>query len=378
MSIPNAALASTTPYRPHLLTRARSTLACGAVAMVLLQLGLSLALELRPQIRYPEYGFKLARLRERLRESSGRPLVLLMGSSRTEVGLRAEKFDLAAGEQGPLIFNFALAGAGPIQHLMLLEDLLKEGICPDRLAIEVHPLFLNQICGALREEARIDVHRLGPTDLTVLAQYSEAPSQLRQQWWKWRLVPAHAFRHQLLDCCCSTLCAGPKQYGGFSHLGPLGWLPFPVRATNKDEHEKMLEHARWEYKDFKAFDFQVTEEPDRAMRTLLSLCRDRAIGVTFYIMPEGSEFQVVYPAEARPRVNAYLAKLRREYEFDLYDATGWMSDASFADSHHLLPEAAEQFSQRFARDILCPSLAMDCGDPPRGYVAARPAEAERQ
>lgn len=345
--------------------------------MVVIQLGLSLALDLKPEIRHPEYGFKLALLRQRLQESPGRQLVVLMGSSRTEVGLQAEKFDLAAAGEGPLVFNFALAGAGPIQHLMLLHDLSEEGICPDRLAIEVHPLFLNQICGALREEARIDVHRLGPTGLDVLAQYSEAPAQLRRTWWKWRLVPAHAFRHQFLDCCCSTLCAGPKQYAGFSHLSPLGWLPFP-RASNKDEREKMLAHARWEYKDFKAFDFQVTEEPDRAMRMLLTFCRDRKIGVTFYIMPEGSEFQVVYPAEARGRVSAYLTKLRQEYDFDLYDATGWMSDASFADSHHLLPEAAEEFSQRFAREILRPTLGLVSSDSQRRYVAVKPTEAENK
>ena len=345
--------------------------------MALMQFGLSLALDLKPQIRYPEYGFKLARLRERLRESPERQLLLLMGSSRTEVGLRAEKFDLAADGQGPLVFNFALAGAGPIQHLMLLEDLLSEGICPHRLAIEVHPLFLNQLCGALREEARIDVHRLGRTDLRVLTGYSEAPTDLWQKWWKWRLVPAHAFRHQLLDCCCSRLCAVAKQYGGFSHLGPLGWLPFPMRASNQVERQTLLEQAHWEYKDFKGCDFQVTEEPDRATRTLLTLCRDRRIGVMFYIMPEGSEFQVVYPPDARPRVAAYLAKLRQEYEFDLYDATGWMNDASFADSHHLLPEAAEEFSRRFAREILRPSLGLESGETPRGYIAARPAEAER-
>ena len=345
--------------------------------MALMQFGLSLALDLKPQIRYPEYGFKLARLRERLRESPERQLLLLMGSSRTEVGLRAEKFDLATDGQGLLVFNFALAGAGPIQHLMLLENLLSEGICPHRLAIEVHPLFLNQLCGALREEARIDVHRLGRTDLRVLAGYSEAPTDLWQKWCKWRLVPAHAFRHQLLDCCCSRLCAVAKQYGGFSHLGPLGWLPFPMRASNQVERQKLLEQAHWEYKDFKGCDFQVTEEPDRATRTLLTLCRDRRIGVMFYIMPEGSEFQVVYPPDARPRVAAYLAKLRQEYDFDLYDATGWMSDASFADSHHLLPEAAEEFSRRFAREILRPALGLESGETPRGYIAARPAEAER-
>ncbi|HVA51734.1 MAG TPA: DUF1574 family protein [Pirellulales bacterium] len=359
MSFSDSAKVARTTSRNRFLRRARAALICGGVAMALLQLGLCLALERWPQVRYPEYGFKLARLRERMMESPARPLVVLMGSSRTEVGLRAEKFDLTSEQ--PLVFNFALAGAGPIQHLMLLEDLLAEGIHPDRLAMEVHPLFLNQICGALREEARIDIHRLGPADLAVLAQYSEAPNQMRQKWWKWRLLPSHAFRHQLLDCCWSDWCAGIKQYGGFSHLGPLGWLPFPARPANEAEHKKMLDHARWEYKDFKGFEFEVTEEPDRAMRTLLWLCRQHQICMTMYIMPEGSQFQEVYPPDARARVDEYLAKLRREYDFDLYDATGWMRDDAFADSHHLLPEAADEFSRRFAREILRPALGLDDG-----------------
>jgi len=329
--------------------------------MAVLQLGLSLALEHWPQIRYPEYGFKLARLRQRIRELPDQPRVLLMGSSRTEVGVRAEQFDLPPTAQSPLVFNFALSSAGPVQHLMLLEALLAEGLRFDRLLLEVHPLFLNQVWGNLREEARIDVHHLGPADLAVLARYSEHPDVLRRTWWKWRLVPSHAFRHQLLDCWRSDWCSDAGQYDGFSHVGPLGWLPFPLRAANEQEHQRMLEHARWEYKNFKNFDFDVTEEPDRALRSLLSLCREHGIGVTMYLMPEGSQFQEVYPPHARERVDAYLAKLRREYDFDLVDATGWMNDDAFADSHHLLPEAADEFSQRFAREIVGPSLRLDEG-----------------
>lgn len=342
--------------RLWLCHRARLALLWAGVMMAALQFSLALALERWPQIRYPEFGFKLAQLRQRLAELPEQPLVLLFGSSRTEVGVCAEKFDFSTAARPPMVFNFALSSAGPIQHLMLLESLLSEGVCCNHLFVEVHPLFLNQVWGNLREEARIDIHHLGPSDLAVLTQFSENSRELRRTWWKGRLLPSHAFRHQWLDCWRSPWCAGVKQYEGFSRVGPLGWLPFPLRAKNEEEHQKMLEHTRWDYKNFKNFDFQVTEEPDRALRKLLSICRDRQIGVTLYLMPEGSEFQPIYPPHSRERVDTYLAKLGQEFDFQLIDASGWMSDASFADGHHLLPEAAHDFSQRFAREILAPSL----------------------
>ena len=336
--------------------RARAALAWCLLTLVALQAALYAALDRWPEIRDPEYGFKLARLRAQLAHSADRPLVLIMGSSRSGVGIDPRKFTAdQAAEKPPLVFNFAISGAGPIQHLMLLRQLLGERIRPVRLVLELHPLFLNQSCGALREEARVDVHRLSRVGLETLTDYSEDPDRLRREWWKWRLLAARAYRHQILDCLLPRFCVRPSQYAGFQRIESLGWLAFPTRGKTEAERCALVAHARWEYRDCFPY-FAVTREPDHALRTLLSLCRQEKIEVTLFMMPEGAEFRSWYPSWARGRVDDYLRRLRREYRFDVHDLTTAMPDDSFADSHHLLPEVVSDFSSRFAAEVLGPSV----------------------
>src|SRR5437588_10274747 len=75
----------------------------------------------RPELGDPEYGRKLACLRDRLAEQPGRPLALALGSSRVAVGLRPGL--LAGGDRpgdGPLLFNFGIMECHPVWELMYL------------------------------------------------------------------------------------------------------------------------------------------------------------------------------------------------------------------------------------------------------------------
>src|SRR5215207_5629846 len=64
----------------------------------------------RPELRDPEYVHKRERLRDRIRENPGRPLVLLLGSSRIAFGVRTELLQVnAAPVTGdPMVFNFGM------------------------------------------------------------------------------------------------------------------------------------------------------------------------------------------------------------------------------------------------------------------------------
>ena len=335
--------------------RAQTVLAWSLLTAIGVQGILYVVIAQWPQIRDPEYGFKLGRLREQLADKPDRPLILVFGSSRSGVGLDPRQFGgERTGEAPPLAFNFALSGAGPIRHLMLLRTLLDQGVRPRRLLLELHPLFLNQRCGALREECRIDVHRLDRVAMETLADYSLDPEATRRRWWEGRLLIAHGNRHELLDCLLPKLCARFPQYNIFSQINSWGWLAFPGRPKNEESRRHLVDRAHQEYRD--SFpSFAVTSDPDRALRALLSLCRREGIGVTMYIMPEGSEFRSWYPPDARRQVSEYLARLKREYIFDLHDLTSSMPDESFADSHHLLPEVVARFSTKFGLEVMGPT-----------------------
>jgi hypothetical protein len=350
--------------------RSHAALAWCLLTFVGLQSALYLAIDRWPQIRDPEYGFKLARLREQLGEAPGRPLILVIGSSRSGVGLdpRQFAFDRSA-DRAPIMFNFAQCGAGPIQHLMLLRTLLEAGIHPQRILLELHPLFLNQGCGALREESRIDIRRLNRSAIETLADYSLDPARLRYEWWKGRLLAAFGQRHQLLDCLLPQFCARKPQYGAFRQINAWGWLAFTGRTKNEDARRALVERARQEYRD--AFPhFAVTGDADRALRALLSTCQCERITVSLYIMPEGSEFRDLYPAPVRPQVEEYLSRLKADYSFELHDFTTAMPDEAFADSHHLLPDAVARFSTMFAQEVIGSSTKNDVSIGVR-YVAGR-------
>src|SRR5262249_4627122 len=74
------------------------------------------------ELRDPEYGYKLGRLRERLAEEPHRPLWIILGSSRSGLGFRPGVLPhcRAGDSESPILFNFALTGGGPLVELMCL------------------------------------------------------------------------------------------------------------------------------------------------------------------------------------------------------------------------------------------------------------------
>src|SRR5439155_20741574 len=84
--------------------------------------------------------------------------------------------------------------------------------------------------------------------------------------------------------------------------------------------------------------------------------RQRHTKVVFLLMPESREFQSWYPPEARKEIDAFLMHLSREYDLPIVDARSWVGEEAFFDSHHLTFVGAQEFSQRFGREILAPLL----------------------
>ncbi|MEX0711309.1 MAG: DUF1574 family protein [Pirellulales bacterium] len=344
--------------RSSFAQRGRQALAWGLVWVLALHLGLSISLETwLPVARDPEYGRKLALLRRRIAEDPQRPLVLLLGSSRSGLGVRPAAFEARRGPLGgtPLVFNFAMTGAGPVHELMFLRRLLDQGIHPRMVLIEVHPLFLHQESG-YAEENWLNINRLQRCDLELLARYHSNYPAVRHHWRWSRLAPWWAHRFTLLALFEPRWVQQESRPDTWTRLDQDGWLPFHREQVTLDEYGRARELAKKEYA--RALQsFHVTSVPDRAIRELLDLCRRHEIATGLFVMPEGSDFRSWYPDSAREKVDAYLAALCRQYQCPLVDATFWIEDGLFSDGHHLLPAGANHFSQRFGREVLQPMLA---------------------
>src|SRR5947209_6595139 len=269
--------------------KARAVLVWLLAGFVAIQLVFDLAMERwQPILRDPEYGYKLSRLRTLLRAQPGRQLILVLGSSRTNLGVCPAAMQTRSDRvSGPLVFNFSINGAGPRLQLVTLKRLLAEGIRPDRIVLEVLPPALHQD-DAYNEEVWLNINRLGLDDLRTLVVYSDHPLLLIRHWLRSRLLPCMTHRYWLmLRYGHSWIRLDPLRPQDWSNLDRLGWECYHRQQVDADEYARGLQAAHDEYIHALS-QFCITPTPDRVTHDLLNLCRRKGIAVLLLLMPEAS------------------------------------------------------------------------------------------
>jgi hypothetical protein len=359
----------------------RTALLCGAAAFVAMQLLLSAAMDYyEPALRDPLWGRKIALLRSRLAEEPDRPLLVILGSSRAALGVRLGDSP-AQDDDAPIVFNLGIMGAGPVHELVFLHRLLAEGIHPQRLLLEIHPLLMHEEQG-YGEVAVLNVNRLDWRDLGVLRRYVYEPAKLYARWARSRLLPclSHRVLFQMHLAPGWLEPAYRNDYAVMTQLDRSGWTPHFRDAVNSLEYRQCLELSVSGYEV--AFnDYHITDMPDRAVREILDICRHERIAAGLFLMPEASGFRAAYVADTRGKLDDYLARLSKDCDVPVFDATLACRDEDFADGHHLLPPGAKTFAASFRQDVLRPFLGdgaqqpqtAEEGDRPAAELAGRPA-----
>ncbi|HEY7315915.1 MAG TPA: hypothetical protein VH643_41680 [Gemmataceae bacterium] len=304
-----------------------------------------------PHLRDPEFGYKLTLLRKHRAAEPNRPLLVLLGSSRTGQGMRPGVLPPLKTADGrtAFVFNFSQVGSGPLAELVTLCRLLDAGIRPDWLAIEVLPALLgrsNDACG----EAGGGVSRIGWNDLRLLSKYVPDPGTMTRRWYNVQLAPWHAHRFSLMNHCAADCVPWRKRVDhwkcnddwGWSDLGddsqPLVLVPSALELARQTYYEE-LQH------------YHIAEMQDRALHDLLALCRREGIPTVLYLMPEGSIYRGWYAPETRACVDDYLKRLTRETGVPIVDARDWMPDKYFGDSHHLYRLGATRFTRTIGEKV---------------------------
>jgi hypothetical protein len=351
----------------------------GIASFVVGQAALAVTIEFqRPELRDPEYGYKLLRLRQRLAEEPDAPLVLMLGSSRVSVGFCPEALPpLQSGDDpAPVVFNFGLTAAGPVMELLCLKRLLADGIRPTGVIIEVMPPLLNQEQPDARWSDWIDVRRVARTDLELLHRYGgDSPDPVRS-WWEARLLPCHAHRFGLLSRYAPNLVPWESRQDSWGNVDRSGWLPYPRPMVTPEEYRRGILKAHREY-IVRILTFRVSERADRALRELLELCRDEGIASCLLCMPESWEFRFFYPPVVRQRIDSYLDRLSEQYQVPRLDTRDWIADEGFSDGHHLLASGAVAFTRRLGEEAL-PRLLKLGGAAPRRRASEETGSCRRQ
>jgi hypothetical protein len=370
--------------------KGRASLAWTLVLFVLVQTGAGLWLHRRhPDFCDPTYQFRLERLKARLAEAPGRPLVLFLGSSRVANGFCPAAIDPGGlGEPAPVVFNFGTLGAGPVRELMTLRRLLAEGIRPEWVFIEVFAPFWNDH-GNYEERGPILKAEVYLSDLAVLSRvYTQAWDNFPRMVSR-NLVPFIHYRAELTDEYAPQLMTlhdrNQLRLAGihWKTLDDWGWLPVPWPKASADVLPAHYEDAR-KVTQPELDKLTLTPHTDWCIREMLGECRRRGIKTALMMLPESRVLRSWYGPEALAKINGALVAYQAEYGPPLIDARDWLTDDGLVDFSHMTPEGAVAFSRRFGREVLPPllrgqglpkHLTLRCGDaaaPPTTSPATGP------
>jgi hypothetical protein len=319
-----------------------------------------------PQYIDPTWNYRLERLQARLAEAPGRPLVLVVGSSRPANGFAPSALAdvIENTKDAPIVFNFATLGGGPVRETLTLRRLLAHGIRPEWVMIEVWPLFWADR-GRYAEKDPIMRSDLYLTDVPVLGHvYRTYWGPLKKVTFE-AAMPAYHNRASVIRDYLPFLAPRSAQgelEGGKIHYATLddrGWLPIPWPRPDPNQFAANLEHARKDLepalRDLK--ENGLKPHVDWALRKLLRTCRQEGIKVAMFYMPEHPVARTWYPPETFAAYTRYLAQISNEYGAPIVDARDWIKEEKFVDFCHLLPQGAREFSARFGRDVVQPLLS---------------------
>jgi hypothetical protein len=246
-----------------------------------------------------------------------------------------------------------------VTNLFELRRLLRDGVRPDLLLLEVLPVRLNgRFSSAQHGEPSVPTERLAWDDLRVVARHDPAERKhLVRDWWVSVVSPWYTHRSRVLARMLPALLPDDLAHADdlanvdASGLTLQDWTHVPaalkrrmIAAVQRDCPTALN-------------DFQLGGEGCVVLDEVLRLCRAEGLPVVLVLMPEGPLFRSWYRQQTWAEVQGFLKGLSRRHGVPLIDAREWLAEEEFFDSHHLLSGGAASFSTRLARDGIAPLLA---------------------
>jgi hypothetical protein len=292
---------------------------------------------------------KRKRLRELAATAADRPLLVMLGSSRTEGALDAGRLNGLAGPRGePLVaYNCGVPGVGPLHELVFLREMLDMGIRPDLLLVEYLPPLLNRPQrGRTSEEGWINPPWLTTSQFTRMWPYLCRPARARREWIQSRVAPYHVFRLNLHTRLRQKLSLHPpcprRPHDPYGQL--LNISPPPAECAERTRIARDMYHDS-------LGELELGKGPCKAVRDLLECCRRERIAVVLVLLPESSEFRTWYRPEGLADARVLLRNLQQACAVPVIDATAWVADTDFIDGHHLDRSGARVFTDRLVKTL---------------------------
>ena len=304
------------------------------------------------EVRFPwwfdrEYAVRRELLNQRIAENPDRPVLAVIGSSRIGTAFYPSVLPPIrdAGGREVLPFNYSHHGSGPRLNLLQMHRLLRDGVEPKWLVIDLVPAHA-------RYEA-IHTTLAAAVDLPVLLPYTGKPRLLLEAS-RFRLNAVHRHRTAFLRTFAPPF-ATQAGAGDDIYLGPLGDDAILSRPGAHPEEKKESQHRLIESMyGYQMRDLTFDPRLVAATHALLELCRDRGTPAVLLMAPEDSRFRSWYGAGVEERIQTFYAGLGEEFGIPVIDARRWCPDEDFLDPHHLMPDGARRFTMRLGKEVLEP------------------------
>jgi hypothetical protein len=283
-------------------------------------------------------------------EKPDRPLLLMVGSSRTAWTFQASALDGMPDSDGRpmLVYNFGIPTSGPCFQLFCLRDLLAKGIRPRFLLIECLPLLWCEARRGIRsEESTLAFESLPLHRMLQWMPYLQNPRKCANRWLVARLAPCYTFRNYIVSEAISLATGNPvpKHFP----IDNRGWhLSAPAIAPAM--HEILMAAAFAEYGPG-LMNFRIGKTPYRAIHELLDLCRREKIPCALVVTPEDSRFRSWYSPQVKTAIRNLLDELRQTYGVETIDGQSWLPDYDFEDGHHAMLGGALLFTRRIRAEL---------------------------
>jgi hypothetical protein len=325
--------------------RNRNDLAWYGAGFVLLQLALGLGIERYwAAVRDPEIAALERIVRDRLAEFPDRPSVLFLGSSRTRWGVHAELLNCPADPDAPLVLNCSVASSGPMLQAVVLRRMLKAGLRPALVVVEAMPMSVS-ICDGFPYEESMKTGRLTATEAARLRKYFEQPTRLYYGWLRARAFPCGRWAAELRDSLAVDVPASAPPMASDRY----GWVTIPS-VPPREAIDKLTRS------NVAAYGLALTRPgvapgAIQAYRDVVNFVRSRNIDVVLVMPPEANAMREASPAAGECHAHA-IRDLAQELDVLLIDARAWIDDDGFWDGSHLTQRGADQYTARFAREVL--------------------------
>jgi len=336
--------------------RAWYSLILGVVSFGVFQLLVAWPLdELAPGWRDPEYAQRVRKCRQRQAEYVHRPLIAVLGNSRTAMGICPAAWEACLAPQEvdsvPMLFNFGIVGAGPMLQELTARRLLHDGLHPQVVLWEYWPPFLHQD-EQWNEYQRINVDRLSPRDLpwVDVCYPSEKTRQVRQAIWWQHLLPCWGTRERILmQLVPDWLSPARRIDWTWKHLDGWGWYPgLDAQILGDNGRETMTQQCQAIYQPLLAR-YCCSAEAEASLRRGVQLLQNAGCKVLLLYLPESERFRRWYPPEVEATIQEHRQRLQAELGAEWLDARSWMAETDFVDGFHLSRQGAAAFTQRLGQ-----------------------------